>query len=76
MITIKITIDGTEICGYSNATEFSPEKERKYAAVLMAAIDGATAAMSNGQSRDAMKDLIRATIDQRMAEAKLDPSAE
>lgn len=71
MTTITITIDGNEVVGYSDATETTPELERKAIAIIMAAMDQVADALGGGASFDEVKRLIAPTIDRRKSEAGL-----
>jgi hypothetical protein len=72
MTTIQLTIDGDDVRLSCDSNLATPEKERKYAAIVLAALDRVWASLeanSKGDDPDEAADYIAPTIDARLREA-------
>lgn len=66
---ITIAIDGDDLRLRCNAHTGSSERERKYAAMVMAALDTVIGSMETGQPEELVAAIIRPTINKRLVEA-------
>lgn len=73
MTTITVTIDGADTRTRCDCVASAPKQERKYAAMVLAGLDTILTSMETGALEETVADLIRPTINQRLAEAKVEP---
>jgi hypothetical protein len=71
MTVVEVTINEGDISVKGRGVGACSNRERKFAAVLIAAVDGVVRGMETGEHESLIAELIASTIKQRLTEAGL-----